>query len=68
MMKLAYQLGCRVALQKLGGFRVAVTDDQTPVSESYNATNAQVQEGNVDDIWEQHDKRQKEFVEPGWNY
>lgn len=68
MMKLAYRLGCQAALQKLSGYRVPVTDEQTPQAESYKATNAQAQRGNVDDLWEQHDKRQKEFVEPGWNY
>jgi hypothetical protein len=65
---LAYQLGCRAAVEKLGGYRVPVTDDQTPQAESYKATNAQAQELNVNDLWERHDKRQKEFVQPGWLY
>jgi hypothetical protein len=69
MMKLAYQLGCRAALTKLGGYRVAVTDDQTPQTELlHQATDASLQKRNVDDLWEQHDKRQHEFVEPGWRY
>jgi hypothetical protein len=56
-------------LAKRSGYRVPVTDDQTPQTEMlHQATDAALQKRNVDDLWEQHDKRQKEFVEPGWNY
>lgn len=68
MMKLAYRLGCQAALQKLSGSRVLVTDEQTPQAESYKATNPLTQALSVNDIWERHDKRQQEFVEPGWLY
>lgn len=68
MNKLAYMLGCQMALQKLGGYRVPVTSEQTPQAVSYKATNASMQERNVESIWDQHDNRQHGFVEPGWNY
>lgn len=51
---------------KAGGFRVAVTDEQTPQAVSYKATNAQEQQINVDDLWDQHDKRQQLFTQAPW--
>jgi hypothetical protein len=53
---------------KAGGYRVAVTDEQTPQAESYSATDASIQQRNVEDIWDQHDQRKQRFVEPPWNY
>lgn len=68
MMKLAYQLGCQAALRKLGGLRVPVTDEQTPQAVSFKATNPQTQRLSIDSLWDNHDKRLTQFVEPSWNY
>jgi len=85
MTKLAYVLGARHALEKLGtsiavtleqtrnacrlkigGHRVAVTDDQTPQSQSWPIADAARQARSVDNLWEQHDKRQQLFTTPPW--
>ena len=68
MMKLAYRLGCQAALLKLSGYRVPVTEEQTPQAESYSATDASIQQRNVEDLWDEHDQRRQEFVEPPWHY
>ena len=53
---------------KLAGLRVPVTNEQTPQAVSFKATNPQTQRLSIDSLWDNHDKRLTQFVEPSWNY
>lgn len=61
-MQRAYQLGVRAALTKLGGAPVLVTREQTPQDQSEPAGDATLQQQTVENLWDEHDKRQQLFT------